>query len=142
MFEQRKNIRDFVNRLIEGFPESKNPKWRYISFFKDSINGFAFSAPYLDKRECHGRVILNIPQISNLCKGDGERFASFLLMNLYHETQHTYQFDYMKENKLDIRNCLLKHQEKLEKQAIEAMNNLKYDFDFSYLQFEGKCLLQ
>ena len=51
MFEQRKNIRDFVNRLIEGFPESKNPKWRYILFFKDSINGFAFSAPYLDKRE-------------------------------------------------------------------------------------------
>ena len=39
----------------------------------------------------------------------------------------------MKENKLDIRNCLLKKKKKLEKQAIEAMNNLKYDFDFSYL---------
>jgi hypothetical protein len=42
MFSQRKIIRNFINHLIQGLPESVNPNYKYIFFFKDKINGFAF----------------------------------------------------------------------------------------------------
>lgn len=128
MFTQRKNIRKFVQHLIEGFPDSVNNKWKYIFFFKDVINGYAFTTPMKH------RVILNIPRLLKDSNQNMEEFASLVLMNLYHETQHTYQFQYMEEHNLNIIYCLKTYTDNLENQAKNASKNLKYDYNFSYIK--------
>lgn len=128
MFSQRKIIRNFINHLIQGFPESVNPNYKYIFFFKDKINGFAFTTPMKH------RVILNIPRLLKDSNQNIEKFASLVLINLYHETQHTYQFQYMEKHNLDILYCLRTYKDNLENQAKETMKNLKYDYDFSYMR--------
>ena len=125
--EVKMEINQFIQRLIQGFPESVNPNYKYSFFFKDKINGFAFTTPIKN------RVIINIPRLLEVSNQNMEIFASLVLMNLYHETQHTYQFEYMKKHNLNIIYCLKSHKDALEKQAINAMQNLKYDYDFSYL---------
>lgn len=134
MFTQRKNIRKFIQHLIERFPDSVNKQWRYILFFKDVINGYAFTLPYLYENKYQGRVILNIPRILKESNCNIERFTSLVLINLYHETEHTFQFEYMKKNDLDIRKCLKNYYEQLEEQAKKASKNLKYDYNFSYIK--------
>ena len=134
MFTQRKNIRKFVQHLIEGFPDSVNEQWRYILFFKDAINGYAFTSPYLYENKYQGRVILNIPRILKESNCNIERFTSLVLINLYHETEHTFQFEYMKKNNLEIRKCLKNYYELLEEQARKSGNTLKFDYDFSYIR--------
>ena len=128
MFNLRNIIKIFIYHLIQSFPESVNHDYRYIFFFKDKINGFAFTTPIKH------RVILNIPRLLKDSNQNMERFASFVLMNLYHETQHTYQFQYMEEHNLDMIHCLTVYKDNLENQANEAMKNMVYDYNFSYMR--------